>query len=168
MAYGPSTTCSSRRCPAWRIWGAGIFARAYATNRGVAIESIIEADPLATCVRTIMGERSSWSGSASDLLRLFAESDREDATMRAPWAKNPRALPGRLRRAQTFLRMLDIEIAFGREGRSGARMIRMSGIGHNRSRAVGMEPQLYWDRSASSLRTPRCGALFLFARPLVD
>ena len=33
-------------------------------------------------------------------------------------------------------------------------MIRMSGIGHNRSRAVGMEPQLYWDRSASSLRTP--------------
>ena len=54
---------------------------------GAAIESIIEADPLATCVRTIMGERSSWSGSASDLLRLCAESDREDATMRPPWAE---------------------------------------------------------------------------------
>ena len=45
-----------------------------------------------------------------------------------PWAKNPRALAGRLRRAQTFLRMLDIDIAFGREGRSGARMIRMSAL----------------------------------------
>ena len=101
--------------------------------------SIAPGDPLATCVRTIMGERSSWSGSASDLLRLCAESAREDASMTPPWAKNPRALAGRLRRAQTFLRMLDIDIAFAREGRSGARLIRMSALGHSRSRAVGMD-----------------------------
>jgi hypothetical protein len=110
------------------LWAAGTFARAYAANRRAAIESIIEADPLATCVRTIMGERTSWIGSASDLLRLCAESGREDTSMSPPWAKNPRVLAGRLRRAQTFLRMLDIEIAFAREGRSGARMIRMSTI----------------------------------------
>jgi hypothetical protein len=121
------------------LWPAGTFARAYAANRRAAVESIIETDPLATCVRTIMGERTSWSGSASDLLRLCAESAREDTSMSPPWAKNPRALAGRLRRAQTFLRMLDIEIAFGREGRSGARMIRMSALGPTRSRAVGMD-----------------------------
>ena len=46
---------------------------------------------------------------------------------------------GCLRRAQTFLRMLDIEIAFVREGRSGARMIRMSALGHSRSKAVGTD-----------------------------
>jgi hypothetical protein len=57
--------------------------------------------------------------------------------MSPPWAKNPRALAGRLRRAQTFLRMLDIDIAFGREGRSGARMIRMTALRHSHSRAVG-------------------------------
>jgi hypothetical protein len=51
------------------------------------------------------------------------------ASMSPPWAKNPHALAGRLRRAQTFLRMLDIEIAFAREGRSGVRMIRMSASG---------------------------------------
>jgi hypothetical protein len=62
-----------------------------------------------------MGERSMWVGSASDLLRLCAKSAREDTSISPPWAKNPRALLGRLRRAQTFLRMLDIEIAFGRE-----------------------------------------------------
>ena len=45
--------------------------------------------------------------------------------MSPPWARNPRALAGRLRRAQTFLRMLDIDIAFGREGRSGTRTIRL-------------------------------------------
>src|SRR6516165_8142705 len=40
------------------------------------------------------------------------------------WAKNPRALAGRLRRAQTFLRTLGIEVTFSREGRTGSRMIR--------------------------------------------
>jgi hypothetical protein len=46
------------------LWPARTFARAYAVNRRAAIESIIEADPLATCVRTIMGERTTWAGRA--------------------------------------------------------------------------------------------------------
>jgi hypothetical protein len=120
------------------LWPSGTFARAYAANRRAAVESIIEADPLATCVRTIVGERSSWSGSASDLLRLCVQSAQEDAPLSPPWAKTPRALAGRLRRAQTFLRMLGIEITFGREGRSGARMIRLSALGHSRPRADGI------------------------------
>jgi hypothetical protein len=121
------------------FWPAGTFAHAYAANRRAAIESIIEADPVATCVRTIMGERTSWTGSAADLLRLCAESARDETSISPPWAKNPRALAGRLRRTQTFLRMLDIEIAFGREGRSGARMIRMSALRPSNSGAVGMQ-----------------------------
>jgi hypothetical protein len=40
--------------------------------------------------------------------------------------KSPRALAGRLRRAQTALRTLGIQIFFGREGRAGTRTIRMS------------------------------------------
>jgi hypothetical protein len=39
--------------------------------------------------------------------------------------KNPRALVGHLRRAQTFLRALGIDITFSREGRTGSRVIRM-------------------------------------------
>jgi hypothetical protein len=38
----------------------------------------------------------------------------------------PRALAGRLRRAQAFLRTLGIEITFSREGRTGTRMIKVS------------------------------------------
>jgi hypothetical protein len=45
--------------------------------------------------------------------------------------KNPRALAGRLRRAQTFLRTLGIEITFSREGRTGTRMIRVSKSAEN-------------------------------------
>jgi hypothetical protein len=107
------------------LWPAGTFARAYAANRRAAIESIIEADPIATCVRGIMSDRTSWSGSASELLHLCVESARDDISPDVA-AKNPRALAGRLRRAQTFLRALGIEITFSREGRLGTRMIRVS------------------------------------------
>ena len=88
------------------LWPAGTFARAYAASRRAAIESIIEADPIATCVRAIMANQTMWAGSASDLLRLCAEGVRDDVSRGAAWAKNPRALAGRLRRAQTFLRTL--------------------------------------------------------------
>ena len=108
------------------LWPAGTFARAYAANRRTAIESIIEADPIANRVRTMMANRILWTGSASDLLRLCAETDRDDFSNGTSWAKNPRALAGRLRRAQTFLRMLGIEITFSREGRAGNRIIRVS------------------------------------------
>ncbi len=49
----------------------------------------------------------------------------------------PRALAGRLRRAQTFLRMLDIEISFCRQGRSGERVIRMTALRNNQSADLG-------------------------------
>src|SRR5262249_38717561 len=39
------------------LWPAGTFARAYTANRRAAIETIIEADLVATCVRAIMADR---------------------------------------------------------------------------------------------------------------
>src|SRR5262249_24000711 len=109
------------------LWPAGTFASAYAVNRRTAIESIVEADPIATCVRALMFDRTVWTGTASDLLLLCAGHVRADILSdTTPWAKNPRALAGRLRRAQTFLRTLGIEITFSREGRTGTRTIRVS------------------------------------------
>ena len=108
------------------LWPVGTFARAYAANRQAAIENIIEADSVASCIRAIMANRTTWTGSASDLLLLCSEGAREGISSGNGWAKNPRALAGRLRRAQTFLRSVGIEITFSREGRSGSRMIRVS------------------------------------------
>jgi hypothetical protein len=106
------------------LWPTGTFARAYTANREAAIAGIIDADPIAACVRELMSERSSWTGSAADLLRVSVErtSQARDST---GWAKNPRALAGHLRRAQAFLRVLGIDITFSREGRAGSRVIRM-------------------------------------------
>jgi hypothetical protein len=106
------------------LWPAGTFSRAYTANRTAAIERIIDADPIAASVRELMSERSSWSGSAADLLRVSVESTRQTGD-RTSWPKNPRALAGHLRRVQTFLRTLGIDITFYREGRSGTRVIRM-------------------------------------------
>jgi hypothetical protein len=73
-----------------------------------------------------MAERSSWAGRAVDLLRVGADRSRADITVGgAGWPNNPRALAGRLRRAQAFLRARGIDIAFSREGRAGNRVIRM-------------------------------------------
>jgi hypothetical protein len=104
----------------------GTLDAAYSNNRRDAIENMVDADPVAGLVREIMADRAKWKGSASDLWRAGAN--------RAGWPKNPRALAGRLRRAQTFLRTLGIEIVFGREGRLGTRTIRITAIGEAQSR----------------------------------
>jgi hypothetical protein len=108
------------------LWPAGTFERAYAANRTAAIAEAVDADPVATCVRELMAERSSWAGSAADLLRASGDLSRDGiGSDRTGWPSNPRALAGRLRRAQTSLRALGIEIAFSREGHAGSRIIRI-------------------------------------------
>jgi hypothetical protein len=79
---------------------------------------------VAALVREIMADRAQWTGSASDLLQV--------GTNQSGWPKSPRALAGRVRRAQPFLRTLGIEIVFGRQGRLGMRTIRITAMGESR------------------------------------
>ena len=120
--------CETGFCPE------GAFEAAYSNNRRDAIENIVEADAVAACVREIMADRAEWAGSASDLLLAGANVAGNPMVGNRPgWPKNPRALAGQLRRAQTFLRTLGIEIVFGREGRLGTRTIRITAINENRT-----------------------------------
>jgi hypothetical protein len=114
-----ATACESAFRPA------GTLEAAYSNNRRAAIENIIDNDPVAAVVREIMADRAQWTGSASDLLQV--------GTNRSGWPKSARALAGRLRRAQSFLRTLGIEIVFGREGRLGTRTVRITAIRESRS-----------------------------------
>jgi hypothetical protein len=108
------------------FWSPGTFRMAYDANRRRAVEDAVEADPVATSVRRMMAKQTSWVGTASDLLN--AAVGREDRLVGniADWPRNPRALAGRLRRSQAFLRALGVEIAFKREGREGNRIIKMT------------------------------------------
>jgi len=108
------------------LWPAGTLACAYEANRKAAVVDAIEADPVAACVREIMAERSTWTGSAAELLRGGADLPADGALSRGSgWPQNPRALAGRLRRAQTPLRAIGIEIGFSRQGHGGSRVIKM-------------------------------------------
>jgi hypothetical protein len=74
-----------------------------------------------------MAERGSWVGTASNFLRAVTYLAAKDVSKRSlDWPRHPGALAGRLRRAQTFLRMQGIEICFSREGRAGTRTIRIN------------------------------------------
>src|SRR5262249_7001215 len=110
------------------FWPSGTFLRVYDDNRRAAIEGVIEADPVAAFVREIMAVRGTWVGRASDLLRARIDAGEDVLDGTTGWPKNPRALAGRLRRCQTFLRTVGIDIAFTREGRTGSRMIRMTSL----------------------------------------
>jgi hypothetical protein len=108
------------------FWPAGTVARAYAANRRAAMEAIIDSDPVADFVRAMMTGRATWAGSASNLLLLCTQSAGNNLAKGAAWIRSPRAFAGRLRRAQTFLRAVGIEMTFSREGQTGFRMIRLS------------------------------------------
>lgn len=108
------------------LWPAGTFWSAYCGNRDEAVEGVIEADPIAAAVRTIMATRTEWTGTASELLGALAEMAGERIAKSKSWPDSPRALSGRLRRAATFLRKVGIEIGFEREGRARTRVIRIT------------------------------------------
>jgi hypothetical protein len=97
------------------LWSAGTFWSAYCGNLDEAVEGVIEADPVATAVRTFMATRTVWTGKASDLLGALTEVVGERAAKAKTWPDSPRALAGRLRRAATFLRKIGVEIAFQKE-----------------------------------------------------
>jgi hypothetical protein len=139
-----ATACESAYRPA------GTLEAAYANNRSVAIENMVDADSVAACVRELMTDRAQWTGSASDLLQV--------GTSRTGWPKSPRALAGRLRRAQPFLRALGIEIAFGREGRFGTRTIRITAMGENQLHdTVGTVSRVSDNGPGAGLNHPRPG-----------
>ena len=106
------------------MWVPGTFRMAYDANRRRAIQEAVEADAVAAGVRRLMAKQTMWVGTASDLLDVATAGGRH-VDGRADWPKNPRAVAGRLRRSQTFLRALGIQITFNREGRDGNRIIRM-------------------------------------------
>ncbi len=108
------------------LWTAGTFGAAYAGNRDEAVDSVIEADPVSSAIRSLIGTRTEWTGTASDLLDTLDEEVGEKVHKSKAWPSSARALSGRVRRAATFLRKVGIDITFEREGRARTRIIRIT------------------------------------------
>jgi len=106
------------------LWPAGTFAAAYEANREDAIGGTIEADLVATAVRAFMANRTTWEGTASQLLDALGQLITDTQRRSKNWPAFPNHLTGRLRRAAPALRRVRIEVEFRREMR--ARTIRIT------------------------------------------
>jgi hypothetical protein len=132
------------------LWPTGTFWSAYCGNRDEAVESVLDADPVATAVRALMSTRTVWTGIASDLLGALEEAAGERVTRSKTWPDSPRALAGRLRRAATFLGKIKIEVVFRKEGHRRTRMIEITATAPSgTAESEGTQP------SASSALTAR-------------
>ena len=114
------------------LWKEGDFLRAYNANIMAAVESVLEASPVAVAVRELMANlaralEKKWSGTASDLLALLTDLVTERIAKSDDWPRNGRALSGRLRRAASFLRRVGIDVVFRPEGHARTRLITITG-----------------------------------------
>lgn len=108
------------------LWPSGTFGAAYSSNRNEAVDSVIEADQVGSAIRSLIGTRTEWTGTATDLLGALDEEVGEKVRKSKVWPSSARALSGRVRRAATFLRKIGIDIKFDREGRARSRIIHIT------------------------------------------
>jgi hypothetical protein len=108
------------------FWASGTFMNAYLHNLATAVDNVIDADPVASAVRSLMLNKTNWTGTATRLLddlNLIANAER----FNKDWPKNGQVLSGRLRRGMTFLRKVGINVDFGRDtGHARDRLITLS------------------------------------------
>lgn len=107
------------------VWKRGTFMAAYDNNRAGAVETVLEADIVATAVRSFMAGHKQWQGTATQLLGTLTTDAGETIAKAKEWPKTPRTLSGRLRRASTFLRKVGIKVAF-EKATGGTRVITLT------------------------------------------
>ena len=107
------------------LWPQNTFINAYNANILAAVESVLEASPVAVAVRKLMENLVStqWDGTATRLLEDLTCLVSERTAHSESWPGSGRALSGRLRRAASFLRRVGVNITFRRDPGGQARTI---------------------------------------------
>ena len=91
------------------FWPSGTFRTAYDLNRAEVVEALIEADPVASAVRSLMVSRQFWEGQASDLdNRLRAITGNLEGAKN--WPADPRILANTLRQLAPSLMKIGIDV----------------------------------------------------------
>ena len=93
-------------------WPEGSFRAAYNKNIDGVVDDVIDNDPVAESVVTLMSSRTIWQGTADDCLTKLKEVSGNAKHENYP--KNPRALSSRLKRTEPFLHHKGIEVSHHR------------------------------------------------------
>ena len=107
------------------IFEAGAFMQAYTGNRADAIQSVIDANPVASAIRDLMQDRMEWTGTAAELLAELEPKAGDSVTKGKEWPANGQALSRRLNRVKSAVRPAGIEIERTKLG-GGQRQILIS------------------------------------------
>ncbi len=93
-------------------WESGRFIEVYAANRQRAVEESVEADLVASAVRTLIEREAEWIGSATELLSELEAFVPERAKKSRRWPQAANWLTRRLKQSATFLRVVGIDCQF--------------------------------------------------------
>jgi hypothetical protein len=108
------------------LWKPGTFIAVYDDNRAAAVETVLEADAVGTALLSLMSKRTTWEGTATDLLAAVNGETTDAVRREKKWPKDGRALSSRLRRATPALRRIGITVDRDREGKARTKKITIS------------------------------------------
>lgn len=90
-------------------WDGDQFLGAYADQREEAVETGIEADPVAVALVELLESKREWKGTATDLLATL-DGRRDGRPTPKGWPETPQAMGGRLTRAAPLLRASGLSV----------------------------------------------------------
>jgi hypothetical protein len=106
----------------------GTFLTAYNRNRQAANESVLEDSPVARNMRVFMGDATSWTGTASELLDELNEiAGTRDIASKA-WPRTPKGLSAIVRRMTSQLRASGLAVTFDRDQHKRAITVSVAGL----------------------------------------
>lgn len=88
---------------------------AYSANRARAVETALEASPVATALRTLLRlkeARDGWQGTPRQLHQKLGSIVGDDVARSRYWPKLPNLFTAQLRRDDTFLQAVGVEVTF--------------------------------------------------------
>jgi hypothetical protein len=106
---------------------AGAVIAAYERNRADANQTALESSPIATLVIALVREQGTWSGTATELLRVLGGRADDLARRAKCWPRTPSAMAGALRRSAPNMREAGILVEYSRaSGHDRQRLITIS------------------------------------------
>ncbi len=112
-------------------WDAGSFMADYSANQDAGVEVALESSPFGEALlKYITGGRTSWGGTATDLLNTLEETAHERSVRSQSWPKSGKGAASVLRRLSPLFRRMGIVIdQQHREAGTGRRIVQIDSSG---------------------------------------
>ena len=105
----------------------GAFLAAYERNRAEAVWSVLETNPVASVILTLMAGKPSWAGEPTELYVKLSEIAARTGMRARGWPANPQALSRQLNALRSALRPVGIVLTRERSARRRIRITRSGG-----------------------------------------